>query len=98
MSSRPIAHSPDLLRLVSKGYELEVRGACLLVHHVPYVSADRAVRYGTLLMTVTLAGDVTAPPDDHTARFIGQEPCDASGQPLAKMINGTAGDLGGVAF
>jgi predicted ThiF/HesA family dinucleotide-utilizing enzyme len=56
------------------------------------------VKYGALLMTLTLAGDVTAPPDDHTARFIGDEPCDAEGRKLSKIINGGAGNLGGVDF
>jgi len=98
MSLRPISRSADLRRLVEDGYELEVRGPCLLVHHVPYVTAAREVRYGTLLMTLTLAGDVTAAPDDHTARFIGGEPCDAEGRRLAKIINSGPGQLGGIDF
>jgi hypothetical protein len=98
MSSRLISRSPDLLRLVAQGYELEIRGGCLLVHHVPQVTADRAVTYGSLLMTLTLAGDVTAEPDDHTARWIGEQPCDADGHPLAKITTGGAGELGGIAF
>jgi hypothetical protein len=85
-------------RLVEEGYELEVRGPCLLVHHVPYVTAAREVAYGALLMTLTLAGDVTATPDNHTARFIGGEPCDAEGKRLNRIINGGRGQLGGIDF
>ncbi len=98
MSPRPISRSDDLRRLVEEGYELEVRGAILLVHHVPYVTAARAVAYGSLLMALTLAGDATAPPEDHTAQFVGEEPCDADGVRLGKVINGGAGQLGGIAY
>ena len=98
MSPRPISRSPDLRRLVEEGYELEIRGPCLLVHHIPYVTAARTVTYGSLLMTLALAGDVTAAPDDHTARFIGGEPGDAGGTRLARMINGGPGQLGGIDF
>jgi molybdopterin/thiamine biosynthesis adenylyltransferase len=98
MSSRQIARSPDLLRLVAQGYALEVRGACLLVHLVPQVTAERIVAHGSLVMSLTLAGDVTSEPDDHTARWIGAEPCDADGRPLAKIITGGSGELGGIAF
>ncbi len=98
MSPQPIARSEDLRCLVEEGYELEIRGACLLVHHVPYVTPERVVAYGSLVMTLTLAGDTTAPPDDHTARFIGQEPCDATGRRLDSMINGGAGQIDRIAF
>lgn len=98
MSRRLISRSGDLRRLVEEGYELEVRGSCLLVHHIPYVTAAQEVKYGTLLMALTLAGDVTAAPDDHTARFIGEEPCDAEGTRLAKIISGGRGQLGGIDF
>lgn len=89
MSRRLIARSPDLRRLVEEGFEVEVRGGFLLVGHVPFVTAARAVQYGTLVMELTLAGDVTARPSDHVARFIGEAPCDADGTPLSQIINGS---------
>jgi hypothetical protein len=47
-------------------------------------------------MPLDLAGDVTVPPETHTAGFIGLEPCDASGQRLAPMINAGSGRIGDV--
>jgi hypothetical protein len=79
MSHRLINHSPDLTRLQNEGYELEIRGAFLLVHHVPYVNANRQVKYGTLVSTLTLSGDATGVPDSHVMHFIGEHPCNASG-------------------
>jgi hypothetical protein len=94
MSRRLIFHSPDLRQLIEEGFELEIRGPYLLVHHVPYVKATSEIGFGTLVMALTLAGDETARPDDHTAMFIGQEPCDAHGQRLSRLVNGGRRDLG----
>ncbi len=87
MSHRLISRSHDLQRLVREGFELDVRGGHLLISHVPYVNAQRQVRYGTLVMDLTLADDVTTRPADHVARFIGEVPCDPTGQPLKGLIN-----------
>lgn len=95
MSLRLISHSPDLQRLHDDGYEVEVRSGYLLVGHVPYVDEDRAVRFGTLVSELTLAGDVTAAPSSHVAMFSGATPCDRDGHPLDKVINSSSRqDLG----
>lgn len=87
MSERPTSRSPDLQRLRDEGYELEVRDGALLLHHVPYLTQAGEVEYGTLLSTLTLAGDVTMRPDTHVVSFIGQMPCDHTLQPLRAIIN-----------
>lgn len=87
MSPRPTSPSPDLARLQQEGYAIEVRDGFLLLHHIPYVDRDRRVSYGTLVSPLEMAGDVTAPPTNHVARFAGGEPCDQDGMPLEKIIN-----------
>lgn len=87
MSAPPTSPSPDLERLRQDGYELEIRDGVLLVHHVPYATTERTVRLGTLISTLTLAGDVTSRPDTHVVSFVGQTPCDRHGVPLARIIN-----------
>lgn len=94
MSQRLISRSQDLRRLIEDGFEVEVRGPYLLVGHIPYVDPECHVRYGTLVMGLALADDATIPPTDHTARFVGDVPCDAQGRRLDKMINGGREDLG----
>lgn len=98
MSRRPIAHSPDLLRLQNEGYNLELRanGALLLIRDVPYVTSKREVcRDGVLVLKLRLAGDVTEKPTDHTARWMGEHPCHADGRKIAAIENGSAAeDLG----
>ena len=80
--------SPDIKKMAEEGYELEVNGAFLLVHHIPYVNSSREIKYGTIVTALTLAGPHrTAPPQDHTAYFCGETPCDTSGAPLTSIIN-----------
>lgn len=43
MSPQQINLSPDLKRLRDEGYELEIKGAYALVHHVPYVNSRKEI-------------------------------------------------------
>ncbi|HCG01745.1 MAG TPA: hypothetical protein DEV93_14530 [Chloroflexi bacterium] len=87
MSRRLISRSPDLKRLEDEGYEVAVRGAHLLLSHVPFRNADGVVAYGTLVSTLELAGDTTVKPGDHVAHFIGGVPHGTDGSPLSKILH-----------
>jgi hypothetical protein len=87
MSQLPISRSPDLKRLLDEGYELETRGGFLLVKSVPYVTADRTIRYGTLVSTLDLAGDVTTKPSTHVAYFVGEHPCNRDGTTIQQIAH-----------
>lgn len=89
MSQQLISRSDDLRRLRDDGYEIEVRDGFLLIGHVPYVNAEAKVKYGTLVSTLTLAGDVTAKPDTHVTTFAGEAPCDQHGQILNQILIGS---------
>jgi hypothetical protein len=96
MSRRPIARSQGLERLQKEGYTLRIVGGKLVVDDVPFVDHEGAVRHdGALVMPLTLAGERTTPPGDHTAHFIGGVPCDRDGVTLNNIINNTrTADLG----
>lgn len=87
MSQKLISRSPDLLRLRNEGYDIEIRAAYLLVKSVPYVNSKREVLTGTLVAPLTLAGDVTAQPADHTVMFAGEYPCRENGLPIESIRN-----------
>lgn len=87
MSRQLIARSPDLKRLQDEGYDVEIRANHLLVKHVPYATADRAVAYGILVSELSTSGDTTTTPNTHVAMFVGSVPCDNKGQELSKMIH-----------
>jgi hypothetical protein len=83
MSPRPLSLSPDLKRLRDEGYFIQIKGGFLVMREVPYVDAKRVVRTATLISSLTLAGDVTRPPDTHVIYFDGDFPCGADGKPIA---------------
>ncbi len=95
MSPKLINLSPDLKRLREEGYFIQIRGGLLVMRDVPYVNSQRQVRFGTLISSLNVAGDVTRTPDTHVAYFDGEFPCRSDGQPLHQIAHQSAAlDLG----
>lgn len=90
MSHRPIARSPDLLRLQNEGYDLEERGGYLLVEDVPYVNAQCVIKRGIFICQLALADDVAQKPGTHVAFWTGEHPCHADGRKLVAFENNSA--------
>lgn len=88
MSSALISRSLDLSRLQNEGYELEVVGAHLVVHHVPYVTRLQSVEFGILACELSLAGDRTTKPHTHVMYFSGELPCQKDGSPIRAIQHG----------
>lgn len=98
MSPSPISRSPDLKALLDDGYEIEIKAGHLVIHNVPYVTADKQVKRGKLVSVLDLAGDETIRPSTHIALFAGEFPCDKDGRPLRQLEHQSrqqtiAGDL-----
>src|SRR6266699_2759576 len=95
MSRELISRSPDLSRLRDEGYDIDIIGGYLVVHHIPYVTPLRQIAYGAVVSRLDLAGDTTNRPGDHVVMFAGATPCDRFGSPLHRVINSsTRQDLG----
>lgn len=88
MSPGPFSHSSDLKRLREEGYFVQIRGGLLVLREVPYVTASREIKTGTLISGLDLAGDVTKRPESHQVHFDGEFPCDVNGVPLTGIGNG----------
>lgn len=82
MSRALFSLNPDLARLRSEGYFMRIQGNFLVMLEVPYVDAQRQVRFGTLVSTLDLAGDRTRKPETHVINWDGDFPCNADGTPL----------------
>jgi len=89
MSQRPISLSSDLKRLRDDGYDIAIADAHLVLRGVPYVNSAKAVRTGTLVSELTLAGDETRIPSTHVVYFEGEFPCDQLGIPLERIRHET---------
>ena len=91
MSRALIARNADLRRLENEGYTLHiVDDAYLLIKNVPYVAAQGDVQEGTLVMGLTLSGDLTVPPTTHVAYWTGEFPYEADGNKLLGLITENA--------
>jgi len=87
MSQKPISLSPDLKRLRDEGYFIQIVGGFLVMREVPYVNAAKQVHRGTLISSLTMAGDVTRTPDTHVVYLDGDFPCTADGQPIHQIAH-----------
>ncbi len=92
MSLALINLSADLKRLRDEGYFVQIRSGFLIIREVPYVNAERQVRMGSLISSLTMAGDVTCKPDTHVVHFDGEYPCNPDGSPIHKIMH-SSGDF-----
>lgn len=69
---------------------MQIRGGFLIMREVPYVDAQRQVRTGSLISSLTLAGDLTRTPDTHVVHFDGDFPCRADGTPIRQISHQSA--------
>lgn len=79
MLQQQINRSSDLKRLRDEGFEIEVKGGHLIVHHIPFVNSSREIKFGKLISTLVLNNDVTLKPDTHVIGFMGEQPCNKDG-------------------
>lgn len=79
MLQQQINRSSDLKQLRDEGFEIEVKGGHLIVHHIPYVNSQREVKFGKLITTLSLNNNVTIKPDNHVINFMGEHPCNNDG-------------------
>lgn len=89
MSHELFSRSSDLKRLRDEGYFVQQQGGYLVMREVPYVTAQKQVRSGTLISSLTVAGDETRTPDTHVVHWDGDFPCRADGTPIQKIAHGT---------
>lgn len=85
MLQQQINLSPDLKQLCDEGFEIEVKGGHLIVHHIPYVNSNLEIKFGKLISTLLLNNDVTLKPDTHVISFMGEQPCNKDGSVITAI-------------
>lgn len=89
MSMNPINHSADLLRLRGEQFDIQIKGGYLFIRHIPYVNADKQIKYGTLISELTLQDKQhTLAPGSHTMYFQGEQPCYPDGTEIIPIKHG----------
>lgn len=93
VSAKPIGPDSGLQRLLDEGFEAEVHQQHLLVHSVPYVTAQRTVALGTIVCKYVENAGAVLPPmppdDDHQVWWVGSFPCRADGIFLTDLVADT---------
>lgn len=87
MSQALINRSPDLTKLQSEDYRIEACSGYLTVHYIPYLNENKEIKSGTLVMALNDSGNITIKPKDHTAYFIGEQPCNNDGSFVTSLVN-----------
>lgn len=87
MLKAPISLNTDLQRLEQDGFVMEERCGWLVIHNIPYLNNSHLIQGGTLLMPLRVTGNRTIQPNDHTAYWIGDRPCDVNGHPLPSLVH-----------
>lgn len=87
MSQELIYRNPELQQLQNDGYEIEVRGGLLIVHHIPYLNSNLEMLTGTLIMPLETTGDIIKRPNSHTAHWVGQQPCNKDKSYIPSLVN-----------
>jgi hypothetical protein len=72
---------------------MSIVGGFLVMRQVPYVNQKREVKLGSIISPLTLAGDVTQPPDNHQVYFDGDFPCDTQGRPMQEKLGHSNGNF-----
>jgi len=90
VSRQLIDRSSALTKLRTAGYDIQVHPSNhLLVNNVPYVTAERRLAYGTLIVPLTIEGGAAAVGPDHRAYFRGGHPHDNEGKFLGTIRHST---------
>jgi hypothetical protein len=95
MSMTLVDRSDDLARLIDEEYDIEVRDANLLVHHVPYVNSSGEVEYGILVSELSTNGERTIAPGRHEVWVVGSIPHDHQGNEISIIADRDTLDYGG---
>ena len=90
MSQELIARSEDLIRLASAYSVHVVDPSFLVIEGIPYLTASGDVGNASLIMVLTLQGDVTTKPADHVIYWTGEYPRRANGQTLDTLGGGNS--------
>ena len=89
MSQQLINLNTDLKQLRDEGYQIEIYGGHLIVHHIPFVDENLNTKLGVLICELTLSGNITLKPTNHVMMFSGDQPCDEKGMVITGIAHRT---------
>ena len=87
MSPTPTNHETQLAEVLQAGFDCSVEDDTLSVGPIPYRLSGGGVGHGSLICHLARNGGNIAPPNEHTAAWIGDEvPHHRDGRPMDRLI------------
>jgi len=77
-----ISLNEDLQKIQNEGISFEVRSGNFVANCVPYLNESREIKAGVLVFPMNMDNQKIQKPNDHTAFFIGDKPCEMDGTPI----------------
>ena len=65
-----------------------VKETLIVVKAVPYINKETKLGFGTLIVKLDAVGASFIPPREHTAYWVGEQPCNSDGTVISGLVNG----------
>lgn len=87
MSNQLFDLNEDLKKLKDDGFDVSIVSENLVIKGIPYVNTRKEIQFGCIYCPLVLSGQKTVPPQNHTAWFVGEHPCDQFGTENNSFVN-----------
>ena len=89
MSMQQINLNEELSMLFDEGVQCSlVKETLIVVKAVPYINKETKLGFGTLIVKLDAVGASFIPPREHTAYWVGEQPCNSDGTVISGLVNG----------
>lgn len=89
MSQQLVSHNEDLRLLVERGYAIAFDSNHLVVRDIPYLDADRQLRWGAIVTKLDFIDQDHITQSDHQIFFAGSAPHGLDGSPIPNLGGGS---------
>lgn len=83
-----VNHNADLLRLVEKGYAVAIDDGYLVIRDIPYLDAQKQLRWAAIVTKLEFVDKLTVKQVDHQIWFSGSVPHGLDGNPIPNLAGG----------
>lgn len=83
-----VSHNEDIARLVDRGYAVTFDSGWMIIRDVPYLSAQRELKWGAIATKLVPVDSNRVTQEDHTILFAGAHPHDLDGTPIPRLDAG----------
>ena len=80
-----VSHNDDIRRLIERGYAASFDSNYLVVRDIPYLGAERELKWGAIATQLVFIDQVRVSPQNHQVSFAGSAPYGLNGSPIPNL-------------